>query len=76
MKFTKKIVLIISVIVLIIIIDSIQAKVFNNCPLFHIRVYYNNTSNTEFVDYGILVYHYKYKNGKSRTIFGWECILY
>lgn len=75
MKKIKYVFVIILVIFSIILLDTIQSKIFNNSPIIHIRKYYYN-NKINFIDKGILVYHYEYINGNSKTIFVWQDTLY
>ena len=65
--------LIISLIVLgvligVIAIDTVQAQVFNNTPLLHIREHINRCNENDYIDKGIIVNHYKCNN-ESKTLF-------
>lgn len=66
-KNIKKILIIIGVIILIILLDSIQALVFDNNPLFKIREHYNG-GKLNYKDKGILVDTYCGINGKKDTV--------
>lgn len=73
MKKIRKIILYIVIILFfVIVIDTIQAKIFNNSPVIHIRKYYNSNSEINYIDNGILVSYYQYKNGENKIIFVWE----
>ena len=72
MKKGLKIFLIIFAILLIVILaDTIQAKVFDNRPLIKIRSNLDG-GNVDFVDKGIFVYTYVFTNGEKVTVFRWE----
>ncbi len=78
MKKSLKITIIIIVIIVgIIVLDTIQAKMFDNSPLLKIREYYNggnikDGTNLYCVDNGILVKAYQYGNGHRNVVFRWE----
>ena len=72
MKKGIKIFLIIFVILVIaILVDTIQAKVFDNRPLIKITESYNG-GNVYQKDNGIFVYTYVFTNGEKVTVFRWE----
>ena len=72
MKKGIKIFLIIFVILAIVVLaDTIQAKVFDNNPLIKIR-YNRDGGNVDYIDKGILVYTYVFINGEKVTVFRWE----
>ena len=72
MKKGIKIFLIIFVILVIaILIDTIQAKVFDNRPFIKITENYNG-GNVYQKDNGIFVYTYVFTNGEKVTVFRWE----
>ena len=72
MKKGIKIFLIIFVILVIaILVDTIQAKVFDNRPLIKITENYNG-GNVYQKDNGIFVYTYVFTNGEKVTVFRWE----
>ena len=72
MKKGIKIFLIIFVILVIaILVDTIQAKVFDNNPLIKIR-YNRDGGNVDYVDKGIFVYTYVFTNGEKVTVYRWE----
>ncbi len=76
MKKSLKIVLIsLSVIVFFIVLDTLQAKIWNNSPILKIRENLN-IGTKDFVDKGLLVDTYCYSNGKKITLFKWENRLY
>ena len=76
MKKSLKIVLIsLSVVLMIIVLDTLQAKLWNNSPILKIRENLN-TGTKDFVDKGLLVDTYYYSNGKKITLFKWEARLY
>lgn len=68
----KKVLIIIGIIIGIVLIDSIQALVFDNNPLLKIREYYNG-GDLYYKDKGILVDTYCGTNGiKDTTIKGFS----
>ena len=72
MKKSIKVILIILVILLgIIIIDTIQSKVFNNRPIIRIRKNLDG-GIIDYIDYGILVRSYCLVNSERKTVFNWE----
>ncbi|MBE5820400.1 MAG: hypothetical protein E7310_06285 [Clostridiales bacterium] len=62
----KKILIIIGIIIGIILLDSIQALVFDNSPILKIREYYNG-GDLNYKDKGILVDTYCGTNGIKDT---------
>lgn len=75
-KIIKIILLILALIVLLVLLDSFQAKIFNNSPILHVRQYYEENNEIEYVDRGILVRHYKFNSGIQDTLFNWENTTY
>ncbi len=75
-KIIKRILLIIAVLFSIILIDTLQAKIFNNSPIIHVREYFNGGGALDYVDYGIFVAYYKYANGKGITRYVWVNVLF
>ena len=72
MKKSIKVILIILVILIgIIIIDTIQSKVFNNRPIIRIRKNLDG-GIIDYIDYGILVRSYSLVNSERKTVFNWE----
>lgn len=72
MKKSIKIILIVIVILLsILLIDTAQAKLFNNRPVLKIIENYNG-GNLYQKDKGILIYTYIYTDGTQKTVFRWE----
>lgn len=63
----KKVLIIIGVIIGIVLLDSIQALVFDNNPLLKIREHYNG-GKLNYKDKGILVDTYCGVNGKKDTV--------
>ncbi len=77
MKKGLKITLIVlGVLVGIVALDTLQAKLFNNSPVIHIRKYYENSGSIDYIDKGIFVNHYKYTYGGCRTLFSWDNTAY
>ena len=72
MKNSIKIFLIIFIILVIVLLaDTIQAKVLNNRPFIKITEDYNN-GNVYKRDKGVFVYTYNFYNGEKVTVFRWE----
>lgn len=72
MKSKVKIILIVICILIgIILLDTIQAVIFNNNPILKIREDYNGGS-LYYIDKGILVKAYQYTDGKKDVVFRWE----
>ena len=70
-KKVKIFIIIFAIIVIVILADTIQAKCFNNRPLFKITENYNG-GNVYQKDKGILVYTYVFSNKDKITVFKWE----
>ena len=71
----KKILIVIGIIFGIILLDSIQAMVFNNNPIIKIKEYYNG-GNINYKSKGILVDTINCTNGKKNTVikgFSYSC---
>lgn len=71
----KKILIVIGIIFGIILLDSIQAMVFNNNPIIKIKEYYNG-GNINYKSKGILVDTINCTNGKKDTVikgFSYSC---
>lgn len=66
-KTVKTIIITLVIIVLAILIDTIQALVFNNSPVFKIKQHYNG-GTLYCIDRGILVDTYKCVSGKKHTV--------
>ncbi len=72
MKKCVKIFLIALVIfIVIVLVDTIQAKVFNNRPIIKITEDFNG-GNLYQKDKGIFIYTYIFTNGEKVTVFRWE----
>ncbi len=66
MKKVLKIVLIVlGVLVLLVALDTLQAKVFDNSPILKIK---ETVGEGNTIDKGLLVNHYKCDNGESKTV--------
>ncbi|MFR5856958.1 MAG: hypothetical protein ACLUFU_04010 [Bacilli bacterium] len=69
MKKNLKITLIIlGIIIGIIVLDTIQALIFDNSPIIKIREN-NDGSSTDYIDKGIFVNHYYCVNKEEKTVF-------
>ncbi len=66
-KFVKIVLIILGVLVLLIALDTIQAKVFDNSPIMKIRENLDGGS-ADYIDKGLFVDHYKCDNGDSTTV--------
>ncbi len=75
-KGLKIIFIVLGVLIGIIVVDTLQAKIFNNSPIIHAREYYHNAGGTNYIDRGIFVNYYKYSNGKGQTLFVWDNVTY
>ena len=67
-KYTKITLIIFIVLIGLILLDTIQAKIFNNSPILKIREEYN-LGSTYYIDKGLLVNHYYCKNKEEKTLF-------
>ena len=70
-KRIKVFLIILSILIFIILIDTLQAKEFDNRPLLKITENYND-GNVLKKDKGIFVYTYVFKNGEKVTVYRWE----
>ena len=70
-KGIKIFLIIFAILVIFIVIDTIQAKIFDNKPLIKIR-YNCDGGNVDYVDKGIFVYTYVFTNGEKVTVYRWE----
>ena len=69
MKKGLKITLIVLLVLIgIIAVDTLQAIVFNNSPIIHIRERINRCNEKDYIDKGIIVNHYSCNN-ESKTLF-------
>ena len=71
MKVIKIILMILAVFLIAILIDTVQAKIFNNRPIIRITKKYNG-GNLYQKDNGALVYTYVFSDGTKKTVFRWE----
>ena len=67
----KNILIVICILIGIILLDTIQAVIFNNNPILKIREDYNGGS-LYYIDKGILVKAYQYTDGKKDVVLRWE----
>lgn len=67
----KRTILIILVVLSIVLIDTVQAKIFNNRPVISIVEDYNGGDLYQ-KSKGLLVDTYIYTDGRQETIFKWE----
>ena len=70
-KCIKIFVIVILAVLVFVLTDSIQAKLFNNRPILKLVEDYNG-GNLYQKDKGILVYTYVYTDGTQKTVFRWE----
>jgi len=70
-KDVKIFLIIIIVLLVFILIDSVQAKLFNNRPILKLVEDYNG-GNLYQKDKGIFVYTYIFTDGTQKTVFRWE----
>ena len=74
-KSLKVILIVLGVMIGVIVLDTLQARIFDNSPLLKIRDNFDKGS-IDYIDRGLLVNHYKYTNGNEMTIFVWENTTY
>ncbi len=67
----KSIFIIIFMFLGIIIIDAVQAKIFNHSPIIRMREDFNG-GNLFYIDKGFLAEHYYCVNNDEKTVFKWE----
>lgn len=70
-KITKIIVIAIVTLLILLVIDTIQAKVFNNSPLIKITKN-NDGGDLDKLDIGILTKTYYCLDNTKKTVFKWE----
>lgn len=70
-KSTKIFVIVLIILLVFVLIDTMQAKLFNNSPLIKISKNINGRV-LECIDNGILVHTYVLTNGTKKTFFRWE----
>ena len=70
-KWLKIFLIICSILIVTVLIDTLQAKVFDNRPFLKITENYNN-GNVLKKDKGLFVYTYVFTNGKKVTVYRWE----
>lgn len=70
-KVAKVLLIVFGILIGILLIDTIQAKIFNNKPILKVVEYYNG-GNLYQKDKSLLVDTYTCTNGKKETIFKWE----
>lgn len=66
-KVIKKVAIIIGIVVAVLVLDSIQALIFDNSPLIKVRKYYDG-SDLHYKDGGLLVETYCGTNGNKDTV--------
>ncbi len=67
-KGLKIILIVIGVLIGIIVLDTIQAKIFNNSPLLKIRDNIDDET-IDYIDKGLFVNHYYCTNKEEKTLF-------
>ena len=67
-KGLKITLIVLLVLIGIIAVDTLQAIVFNNSPIIHIRERINRCNKKDYIDKGIIVNHYNCNN-ESKTLF-------
>ena len=70
-KGIKVFLMIFLILVIVVLVDTMQAKVFDNNSLIKIR-YNRDGGNIDYIDKGIFVYTYVFTNGEKVTVFRWE----
>ena len=74
-KIVKFIGILIIIAVVVILVDTIQAKVFDNSPV--LKVTENNDGGSlDRIDKGIFVDTYVFADGEKHTVFKWEDYTY
>lgn len=71
MKKIKIIFIVIGLLIGIVLLDTIQAKMFNNRPIFSIHKE-QNSGTYLYVDEGLFVRHYNCTFDKEKTVFNFE----
>lgn len=70
----NKVIIILSTIIFtllsLILLDTLQAKIFDNTPILKMREYYTG-GDLYYIDKGVIVDHYYCSNNKRKTIFKW-----
>ena len=70
-KGLKITLIILGIFLVIIILDTLQSKIFDNSPIIKITENYNK-GNLLKKDKGLFVYTYTFKNGEKITVYKWE----
>lgn len=70
-KNVKIILIVLGILIGIVLVDTLQAKFFDNKPILKIVENYNG-GNLYQKHKGVLVYTYVYTDGKKETVFKWE----
>ncbi len=71
-RFLRHILYIFVTLLVLVLIDTWQAKTFTRSPFIKSREYYVGSTRREYVDHGILIKYSKYRNGEEGTIYVWE----
>ncbi len=69
-KGLKITLIVIGVLLCLVIVDTLQAKIFNNAPLLKIRENLDG-GNTDYIDKGIFVNFYHCNNDEKNTTWKW-----
>ena len=67
-RFLRHMLYIFITLLVLVLIDTWQAKTFTRSPFIKTREYYVGNTRREYVDHGILIKYSKYRNGEEGTI--------
>ena len=70
-KIIKITLIVLGILIVVILFDTLQAKLFNNSPFIKVTENYNGVSLLK-KDKGILVYTYVFADGEKVTVYRWE----
>ena len=70
-KIIKITLIVLGILIVVILFDTLQAKLFNNSPFIKVTENYNGV-NLLKRDKGILVYTYVFTDGEKVTVYRWE----
>ena len=71
-RFLRHILYIFITLLVLVLIDTWQAKTFTRSPFIKTGEYDVGNTRREYVDHGILIKYSKYRNGEESTIYVWE----
>ena len=74
-KIVKFIAILIIIAVVVVLVDTIQAKVFDNSPVLKVTEN-NDDGSLDRIDKGIFVDTYVFTDGEKHTVFKWEDYTY